>query len=211
MLQENNQRQDMRVTRTFGYDYAGRRNNMVLAHERINMQPNQLFAAGSDEAKQQTEDNADCRLFVETDQKAGDGQVPFIQIFAVIDIDQDGSTEDYIRIDDTHCWSRRRADLIAMASTVWLRLNQITAENFIRNDHVPTKTRHGWRRPTYCDLQCIELPNSPSAGDANQHGNNRGANTITEFEMQQEKNVNAILRLDAGHHRVWWNWEQRIW
>ncbi|MCZ8486733.1 hypothetical protein O9993_20235 [Vibrio lentus] len=33
--------------------------------------------------------------------------------------------------------------------------------------------------------------------DANQHGNNRGANTMTEFEMQQEKIVNAILRLDA--------------
>ncbi len=32
---------DMRVTRTFGYEfYAGRRNNMVLAHERVlSMQP----------------------------------------------------------------------------------------------------------------------------------------------------------------------------
>ena len=67
---------------------------MVLAHERINMQPNQLFAAGSDEAKQQTEDNADRRLFVETDQKAADGQVPFYPDFGRTDIDQGGSTED---------------------------------------------------------------------------------------------------------------------
>ena len=39
--------------------------------------------------------------------------------------------------------------------------------------------------------------NSPFGGDANQHGDNRGANSFEEFEVQQAKIVNAILRLDA--------------
>ena len=57
---------DMRVTRTFGYDYAASRNNMVLAQGGINMHPNQAFAAGSDKAKQQSKDNSERRLFIES-------------------------------------------------------------------------------------------------------------------------------------------------
>ncbi|MFX3878844.1 hypothetical protein ACJBT9_10995, partial [Streptococcus suis] len=61
------------------------------------------------------------------------GQVPFYPYFGRTDIDQDGSTEDYIRIDDTIVglegvltYSYGEYRLIAT--------NQISAENFVRND-----------------------------------------------------------------------------
>ncbi|MCG6326652.1 nuclease, partial [Vibrio alginolyticus] len=92
---------DMRVTRTFGYDYDARRNNMVLGGGGGGGGPNQLFPAGSEPAQQQSLDNAQRRLFVESDAKAGDGQIPYYPQFGRSDIDQDGSTEDYIRVDDT--------------------------------------------------------------------------------------------------------------
>ncbi|MEZ8230399.1 ExeM/NucH family extracellular endonuclease [Vibrio splendidus] len=196
MLVKTTEALDMRVTRTFGYDYSGRRNNMVLAHERINMQPNQLFAAGSEDAKQQTEDNADRRLFVETDQKAGDGQVPFYPDFGRTDIDQDGSTEDYIRIDDTIV-GLEGVLTYSYGEYRLVTTNQISAENFVRNDPRTDKPDMDEGDLRIATFNVLNYFNSPFGGDANQHGNNRGANTITEFEMQQEKIVNAILRLDA--------------
>ncbi|USD41377.1 SpnA family nuclease [Vibrio sp. SCSIO 43135] len=196
MLVKTTEALDMRVTRTFGYDYAGRRNNMVLAQGRINMQPNQMFAAGSDEALQQSEENAQRRVFVESDQKAADGQVPFYPEFGRTDVDQDGSTEDYIRIDDTVVglegvlsYSYNEYRLIAT--------NLLTQDNFVRNDprtDSPDMEEGDLRIATFNVLNYF---NSPFGGDANQHGDNRGADSYEEFEVQQEKILNAIIRLDA--------------
>ncbi|PMJ89343.1 ExeM/NucH family extracellular endonuclease [Vibrio sp. 10N.261.55.A7] len=196
MLVRTSEDLDMRVTRTFGYDYSGRRNNMVLAQGAINMQPNQLHAAGSQAAIEQSEHNALARLFVESDQKAGNGQVPFYPDFGRTDIDQNGSTEDYIRIDDSVIglegvlsYSYNEYRLIAT--------NQLNSDNFIRNTprtERPEMNRGDLRIATFNVLNYF---NSPFGGDSNLHGGNRGANSYEEFEVQQEKIVNAILLLDA--------------
>ncbi|MEZ8825736.1 ExeM/NucH family extracellular endonuclease [Vibrio amylolyticus] len=196
MLVRTSEDLDMRVTRTFGYDYSGRRNNMVLAQGAINMQPNQLHAAGSQAAIEQSEQNALARLFVESDQKAGNGQVPFYPDFGRTDIDQNGSTEDYIRIDDSVIglegvlsYSYNEYRLIAT--------NQLNSDNFIRNTprtERPEMNRGDLRIATFNVLNYF---NSPFGGDSNLHGGNRGASSYEEFEVQQEKIVNAILLLDA--------------
>lgn len=59
--------QTMRVSRTFSFDYSARRNNMVLAYQRPNPQPNQDHVAGSAEAKAQIAQNNDYRVVLESD------------------------------------------------------------------------------------------------------------------------------------------------
>ncbi|GAA5645644.1 ExeM/NucH family extracellular endonuclease [Vibrio proteolyticus] len=187
---------DMRVTRTFGYDYDARRNNMVLAQGRINMQPNQMFAAGSEQAQQQSLENAQRRLFVESDQKAKDGEVPYYPDFGRTDVDQNGSTEDYIRIDDTLVglegvlsYSYGEYRLIAT--------QPLSQDNFVRNDPRTEKPDMYEGDLRIATFNVLNYFNSPFGGDANPHGGNRGANNYEEFELQQAKIVNAILRLDA--------------
>ena len=196
MLVKTDRALDMRVTRTFGYDYAGRRNNMVLAQGRINMQPNQLFAAGSEQAKQQSIENAQRRLFVESDQKAADGKIPYYSEFGRSDIDQNGSTEDYIRIDDTIVGLE---GVLSYSYNEYRLLvtNQINQDNFVRNDPRTDKPDMDEGDLRIATFNVLNYFNSPFGGDANLHGDNRGANNLAEFEIQQEKIVNAILRLDA--------------
>lgn len=196
MLVKTTPELDMRVTRTFGYDYDSRRNNMVLAQGRINMQPNQQHPAGSEQASQQKLDNAQRRLFVESDAKAPDGQIPYYPTFGRTDVDQDGSTEDYIRIDDTVSglegvvsYSYNEYRLIAT--------NTISAENLVHNAPRQAKPDMDEGDLRIATFNVLNYFNSPFGGDANQHGDNRGANNLAEFEVQQAKIVNAIVRLDA--------------
>ncbi|MFA0439395.1 nuclease [Vibrio sp. 10N.286.49.C2] len=192
---------DMRVTRTFGYDYASRRNNMVLSHERVNPHPNQAFPAGSDGAISQSEENALRRLFVESDQPAPNGVVPYYPDFAKTDIDQDGSTEDYIRINDglfdiegVVGYSYGEYRLIAT--------NTITSNNFVRHTPrlaEPNLVDQPWNKADLrvATFNVLNYFNSPFGGDENRFGSNRGANTADEFTAQQEKILQALVRLDA--------------
>ncbi|NNN85771.1 hypothetical protein FKN93_17800 [Vibrio sp. A8-1] len=74
-------KQDMRVTRTFSFDFGSFRQNMVLAYERVNMQPNQLNVAGGKESQEASRENQRRRLFVESDRKAKDGEIPYFPAF----------------------------------------------------------------------------------------------------------------------------------
>ncbi|NOI15201.1 ExeM/NucH family extracellular endonuclease [Vibrio hepatarius] len=196
MLVKTTEALDMRVTRTFGYDYAARRNNMVLAQGRINMHPNQVHPAASEEAKQQSAENAERRLFVESDAKAADGQIPYYLEFGRTDADQNGSTEDYIRIDD----SVVGLEGVLSYSYNDYRLivtNQLSAENFVHNDLRTDSVDMKEGDLRIATFNVLNYFNSPFGGDSNPHGDNRGADNYEEFEVQQEKIVNAILRLDA--------------
>lgn len=188
---------DMRVTRTFGYDYDAKRNNLALAKGRVSLHPNQKFAAGSERAKQQSTDNSDRRLFVESDHKAPNGVIPYYPDFGLTDVDQDGSTEDYIRIGDTivgleGVLSYSYGDYRLIAT------NTLSKDNFIRRyprTQQPEVEEKGDLR--IATFNVLNYFNSPFGGDNNPHGDNRGAKTYAEFEIQQAKIVNAILRLDA--------------
>ncbi|WP_375751666.1 ExeM/NucH family extracellular endonuclease [Vibrio sp. HN007] len=196
MLVKLNSELDMRVSRTFSYDYAGRRNNMVLAQGRPNPQPNQIFVPGSEEANTQSEENAQKRLYVESDHKAANGEIPYYPEFGRTDADADGSTEDYIRIDDrvvglegvmTYSFGEYR--LIAT--------NTLDQNNFVHltpREEEPELYKGDLRIATFNVLNYF---NSPFGGDANQFGSSRGAGTQEEFELQEAKIVQAILRMDA--------------
>jgi predicted extracellular nuclease len=188
---------NMRVTRTFSYDYDANRNNMVLAQGRINYQPNQNFPAGSDASVQQRLENQQRRLFVESDQIAPNGVIPYYPDFGRTDADQNGSTEDYIRIDDTVVglagvlsYSYNEFRLIAT--------NTLTKNNFVHNAPRTTqpKVKAGGNL-RIASFNVLNYFNSPFGGDENLHGDSRGASTLAEFEVQQEKIVKAIARLDA--------------
>jgi hypothetical protein len=187
---------DMRVTRTFKFDYKAMRNNMVLAQGHVNRHPNQRYVAGSDASKAQRDDNGQRRLFVESDQKAANGVVPYYPDFGRTDVDQDGSTEDYIRVDDTLVG----AEGVLNYSYGEYRLtvtNELSEGNFIHNDprtEAPLLAEGDLRIASFNVLNYF---NSPFGGDANPYGSNRGAKSAGEFEIQQEKIVRAILQLDA--------------
>lgn len=192
---------DMRVSRTFGYDYSARRNNMVLAHERVNLHPNQKYAAGSDEAKAQSEDNSLRRLFVESPTPAANGVVPYYPEFGRSDVDQDGSTEDYIRINDT---------LFGIEGVIGYSYGDyrlyvtstISKDNFVRNTprtEQPNLAEQPWNKKDLrlATFNVLNYFTSPFGGDENRFGSNRGASNLGEFEVQQEKILQALLRLDA--------------
>ncbi|PFG55105.1 hypothetical protein ATG66_1367 [Vibrio sp. ES.051] len=192
--------QNMRVTRTFGFDYSSYRNNMVLAYKRPNPQPNQNFVAGSEESKAQSAQNRDYRLFVESDAKAKDGQIPYYPDFAR------DPHNNYIRINDSVVglqgvlhYSYNEFRLIAT--------NTVSKSSFIAN--TPRRDSPDLRTYNdnyhYSDSFSIKVAsqnvlnyfNSPFGGSQNHNGNNRGAESDLEFERQQAKIVEAIYNMDA--------------
>ncbi|MEH6453608.1 MAG: ExeM/NucH family extracellular endonuclease [Psychromonas sp.] len=194
---------DMHITRTFSYDYAGRRNNMVVSNKRINQHPNQLNAPAAHEgeldsdAEIQTNNNQDKRVVVESFAKAGNGVVPWYPDFGKESLAQDGSTDDYLRIGDiidglegvlTYSYGDYRLYVT----------NEATQETFVRKKTdrtaAPVLKKGDLRVATFNVLNYF---NSPFGGTANPTGQNRGAETVDDFEKQATKIVNAMLAINA--------------
>ncbi|HAS8515032.1 TPA: ExeM/NucH family extracellular endonuclease [Vibrio vulnificus] len=191
---------DMRVSRTFSFDYSAKRNNMVIAYKRPNPQPNQDHVAGSDAAKAQTAQNKDYRIVVESDEKPAEGKIPYYPEFGVNNIEHIHSN--YIRINDSIVgmqgvlhYSYNEFRLIPMAD--------VTKANFIHNT---PRTKSPKISESYGDdgftvkvatQNVLNYFNSPYGGHGNQFGDNRGAKSQQEFERQQAKIVEAIYGLDA--------------
>ncbi len=93
---------DMNITRSFGYSYSDRRNNLTVSHERVNQHPNQSNAPAAHEgeldsaAEIQTDCNQDKRVVVESFAKAPNGVVPWYPDFGKESVEQNGSTDDYL-------------------------------------------------------------------------------------------------------------------
>ncbi|WP_028863796.1 ExeM/NucH family extracellular endonuclease [Psychromonas aquimarina] len=188
---------DMRVTRTYGYDYGPYRNNMVVANGRVNQHPNQSNVPGSKEAAEQTNSNKDKRVIVESFNKAPNGVVPWYPDFGRTDINQDGSTEDYIRIGDrveglegvlTYSYNDYRLFVTNEADQ-----NTFVREGSDRSE-APVLKEGDLRVATFNVLNYF---NSPFGGDQNPTNSNRGATTADDFERQAAKIVNAMTALDA--------------
>ncbi|PSW72341.1 nuclease [Photobacterium sp. GB-50] len=192
--QENDQ--TMRISRTFSFDYSSFRNNMVLAYERPNFQPNQHHVAGSEESKQHAKENNDRRLYVETDKKSADGEIPFYPDFAL------NPSDNYLRVNDSIVgldgvltYSFNNFRLIAM--------NEITDANIIHHQDredkpsVNDETEHHSFDVRIATLNVLNYFNSPFGGDDNPLSSNRGADSESEFERQEAKIVEAIYGLDA--------------
>jgi len=185
--------QNMRVSRTFGFDYDSYRNNMVLAYKRPNMQPNQEHVAGSAESKAQKSQNKDYRLYVETDEKPGNGKVPYYPTF---------SYDNHIRIDDS---------VVGLEGVIHYSYGEFrmmvtnTVDNTAFIHNTPRQSKPVLDTSTTTDRFAIKVAtqnvlnyfNSPFGGATNTHGENRGAENQEDFERQQAKIVEAIYGLHA--------------
>ncbi|EGQ9312561.1 ExeM/NucH family extracellular endonuclease [Vibrio vulnificus] len=188
--------QDMRVSRTFSFDYSAKRNNMVIAYKRPNPQPNQDHVAGSDAAKAQTAQNKDYRIVVESDEKPADGKIPYYPEFT------SDPHNNYIRINDS---------VVGMKGVLHYSYNEfrliptvnVTSANFIHNT---PRTSSPVLKQSYGEdgftikvatQNVLNYFNSPYGGNDNAFGDNRGAESQQEFERQQAKLVEAIYGLDA--------------
>ncbi|MBY6187104.1 ExeM/NucH family extracellular endonuclease [Marinobacter hydrocarbonoclasticus] len=189
-------KQDMRVSKAFGFNYDSFRNNMTLAYTRPNMQPNQLNVAGSPEAMAAAAQNDDYRLIIESQDKAGDGLIPYFPGF------NSDPVRNYVRIDDS---------VVGMEGVISYSYgdfsltvtNELTSANFIHNlprTDSPTLDVTAPENHFVIKVAAQNLFNyfnSPFGGDQNNFGQNRGADTYDEFIQQKTKLVDTIRKLDA--------------
>ncbi|NNN44385.1 MULTISPECIES: ExeM/NucH family extracellular endonuclease [unclassified Vibrio] len=193
-------KQDMRVSRTFSFDYAPRRSNMVIAYERPNMHPNQLAAAGSEASKAAIRENQDRRVFVESDAKA-DSEIPYFPAWNA------NPNANAIRVNDSVVDMRGVLDysyneyrLILPESSDFI----VTKANFKSNNSarqnkpsLQTKVAADEFVLRVGSKNVLNFFNSPFKGDYNSHGLNRGAESQVEFELQKAKLVEALYGMNA--------------
>ncbi|MBT1443753.1 extracellular exonuclease ExeM [Shewanella sp. JM162201] len=180
---------EMKVSRTFSYDYAGRRNNLMLSHKAPLMKPTQLYPALSEEAIALEKQNRGNELFVESDFKAANGVVPFLPDF--------NAETGYIRVGD----ELKGLEGMVSYSFNEYRLvtsNTITPADIVRgNDrtNAPSVASKGDIR--VASFNVLNFFNEVAGGDANPTGENRGALTEEEMLLQRTKIVSAITAMDA--------------
>ncbi|WP_372871191.1 extracellular exonuclease ExeM [Shewanella sp.] len=180
---------EMKVSRTFSFDYAARRNNLMLSHKAPLMKPTQVHPALSDEAIALEKQNRGNELFVESDYKAADGVVPFLPDF--------NAETGYIRVGD------ELKGLEGMVSYSYneyrlVTTNTITPADLVRGDDrtdAPAVAEAGDIR--VASFNVLNFFNDVAGGDANPTGSNRGALTEEEMLLQRTKIVNAISAMNA--------------
>lgn len=196
MLVRVNSETDMRITRTFSYDYDASRNNMVLAHSQVNLHPNQFNAPLSEGSQEQNEKNADHRLFVESPTVAEDGVVPWYPEFG-----QDngtGTTENYLRIGA----GLNEEGLTGVMGYSYneYRLyvnNEATRDTFTNNERTSTPSvKEG--QLSVASFNVLNFFTSEfGGGRTNPMNDNRGAESAEDYAVQLEKIVSALVALDA--------------
>ena len=186
---------DMKITRTFGFDYSSYRNNMVLAHDEVNRQPNQNNNPGSAGAIEQTENNALNRLFVETSTKAADGVVPWYPDFATDN--GTGSTTDYLRVGATVTGMQGFIGYSYSEFRLYVN-NELTAEN-VNHESVDRTSAPEIKAGDIkvATFNVLNYFNSDIDGAENPFGDNRGAESADDLALQTAKIVQALVALDA--------------
>jgi predicted extracellular nuclease len=188
--------QTMRVTKAFGFDYDSYRNDMILAYETPNMNPNQNNVAGSDEAIAAETLNDDHRLIIESSTSAANGEIPYYADFAT------DPANNYVRINDS---------VVGMEGVIsygysnfnLVVTNELDSSNFVRNNdrtsspNLNTATEEDHFVIKIGTQNLLNFFNSPFGGDSNSYGDNRGADSDSEYDKQLEKLVAAITGLDA--------------
>ncbi|PSU34798.1 ExeM/NucH family extracellular endonuclease [Photobacterium lutimaris] len=190
------------ITRNFSFDYASYRNNLVLAHNAPLYNPTHLYAAETEAAKVQAAENAISRVYVESDYKAKNGELPWFDNFNPVD--------GYLRMGD------QLTGLTAMVGYSYGEYRLVTTNTIgsgdllrlpenERADEPLTADENGLKvagfnvlnyftsyaesgNPNY---MCSEVSVSPSDKCY------RGAPSTDEFALQQAKLVNAIVAMDA--------------
>ncbi|MHC6801011.1 ExeM/NucH family extracellular endonuclease, partial [Vibrio antiquarius] len=182
-------------------DYDSRRNNMMLSHEAPLFKPTQLHAAESDAAVALAKENAANRIYLESDSKAPNGQIPYFPTFAK-DLDQNGSSEQHIRLGSrveglqgVVAYSYNEYRLIAT--------NEVDSSNFVTSGDDFDVARKAAPAIADSDLRVASFnvlnyfTSVADSGHDNPTGQNRGATNLDEFLIQQAKIVSAMNKMDA--------------
>jgi predicted extracellular nuclease len=180
---------EMKISRTFSYDYAGRRNNMVLSHQAPLMKPTQVFEPNSADSIALAKANAVNQLFVESDYKAKNGEVPYFPDF--------NAETGYIRVGDQ---LTNIEGVIGYSYSAYrlLATNTITAGDFIRaNDRTDAPTVADMGDIRVASFNVLNFFNDAVGGDANPSNSNRGALVEEEMVLQRTKIVNALVAMNA--------------
>ncbi|WP_299491130.1 extracellular exonuclease ExeM [uncultured Shewanella sp.] len=180
---------ELLVSRSFSYDYDAGRNNMVLSHKAPLMKPTQVYAPLSEEAIALAETNSQNQLFIESDYKAGSGEVPYFSEF--------NAETGYIRVGDTI------ADVEGVVSYGYGKYrfvvtNALEETNFIHNNdrvEIPEVASLGDIR--VASFNVLNFFTYAIDGDENPSGGNRGAESEEDMILQRTKIVNAILAMNA--------------
>ena len=192
---------DMKVSRSYSMDDGPKRFNMVLAQGKANVHPNQAFFPGTQEADQAADCNDDARLVVESLAKDTVGIPTWYPDFGNTDIDQNGSTEDFIRVGD------RANNLQGVVGYSYSDYRIFVTEE-ANND---TFMARGNNRDAAPDLKEGDI--RVATFNANQYFNSvqgggetndflaldvsAGAQNSTEFDHQTQKLVKALTLLNA--------------
>ncbi|PSW13156.1 endonuclease [Photobacterium rosenbergii] len=190
------------ITRNFSFDYASYRNNLMLAHNTPLYNPTHLYAAETEAAKQQAAENAISRVYVESDYKAKDGEVPWFDNFNPVD--------GYLRMGD------KLNGLTAMVGYSYGEYRLVTT-NTINSGHLGREPENerteqpvtayenglkvaGFNVLNYFTSYAKSGNPNPMCTEASVGPNDncyRGAPSVDEFALQQAKLVNAIVAMDA--------------
>lgn len=193
---------DLVITRNFGFDYDAFRNNMVLSHQSPLYKPTQLYPALTSDAEALAAKNSDNQLYIESDQKAKDGEIPY---FPGLDAEQG-----YLRIGDR---VERLSGVMGYSYNQYrlVATNTITAGDIVhQNDRQPAPNNVPGADIKVASFNVLNYFTSASAvggplnvtcddrADADaSRGCNRGAKTAAEFALQRTKIVNALTAMDA--------------
>ncbi len=182
---------EMKVSRSYSFDYDVFRNNMMLSHKAPLYKATQLYTADSKEAVEHEAANRKNELIVESDYKARDGELPYMSDF--------NAETGYIRIGD------QLTNLEGMVGYTFGKYRlivgkdeNITAGDFIRHNerlYAPEIADEGDLR--VASFNVLNYFNDSVGGDKSAAGQNRGAESQFEFRLQREKIVNAITGMNA--------------
>lgn len=179
---------DMKISRNFSFDYSSYRNNMVLSHKAPLMKPTQVHAPLSDAAVALQTANRINELYIESDYKAKNGEVPYFPDF--------NAETGYMRVGDQMTnisgvvgYSYNNYRLIVT--------NEITAGDLIRESDrtdAPAIVTQGDIR--VASFNVLNFFNDMVGGDETPNGN-RGASTEEDMLLQRTKLVSAITAMNA--------------
>jgi predicted extracellular nuclease len=200
--------QTMRVTQPYTKDWDNYSNNIHLAYESIKIQPNQENVAGSQDAIDAIAENKQKTLIVEADNSKNTIDIidyyPDFNPKSATDYD---ATKHAIRINDGVVGLKGAVKLEYGTYTLYVPQGPefyATKDTFVKNTPRTDKpvldlsSMDSDEFPiTIATQNVLNLFNSPFGGDANLHGDNRGADTQEEYDRQKAKIVTALRALDA--------------
>ncbi|MGF1711584.1 ExeM/NucH family extracellular endonuclease [Vibrio kagoshimensis] len=192
---------DMKVSRNYSFDEGPQRFNMVLSQGEINVHPNQSFFPGTQEAKQAADCNDDNRLVVESFTKDTVGAPAWYPDFGQTDVDQDGTTEDFIRVGDLAS-SVQGVVGYSYSDYRFYVTENVTKDSFAADNSKrkaePVLDNGDIRIATFNANQYIN--SLEGSGETNQYleaDAHPGAQSSTEFDHQTLKLVSALKSLNA--------------